>query len=270
MIVTNRRGPNGPGSGPFRSVDVVDGVREMPRHAGPGGCRSRDDAECLSPLIVADQDRWLPYLHLATPRIFPRGHTIIQQGAFVSGVYHLTHGRVQYAILSPDGRLKVVALLEPGNVIGDGPTIIGRPCAFTVTAVTECEVHFFPAKVFHEILENDPAIIKSVCHSLARKLRALASQVSELTFLDARTRVARLIDTFSSQRAVMVDDRGHMLLDLDLTHTDIGHITGNDRVTVTKALGDLEDLGCIEIGKRSIRIRDRTSLARLAAPGRLY
>jgi len=240
--------------------------------AMPTTCyRPRDDIERFSPSIVP-LDRpsaFEPYLRLASRRVYPHGHTIIQQGAFVGGVYYLTRGRVRYSILSSDGRVKTVALLEPGNTIGEGPTILGRPCAFNVSAVTDCEAYFFPAALLNEMLDTDPAVSRMFLYSLARKLRTLAAQVSDLTFLDARTRVTRLLDTLSRQHGVRGTD-GLLRLGLKLSHSEIAQIAGNNRVTVTAVLSDLQKLGCIEVGKKSITIVDADRLAALAAPAQMY
>lgn len=230
-----------------------------------------DDAEHFSPSIVpaGNLDPWEPYLGLAVRRVFPKGHTLIQQGTPVGGVFHLTTGRVRYSMLSRDGRVKTVALLEPGNLVGDGPTILERPCAFSVTALTDCEAHFFSAEVLDRLIDSDPVIARSVLYSLARKLRALAAQVADLAFLDSRTRVARLIDTLCDQHGVVAAD-GSISLGLELTHSEIAQITGNNRVTITGILSELESLGCIHSGKKSIVIRDKARLADIAAAGQLY
>lgn len=245
--------------------------RALRVEAGLGTDRPCDDSEHFSPSIVpaGSLDPWQPYLQLAVRRVFPKGHTLIQQGTPVGGVFHLTAGRVRYSMLSRDGRVKTVALLESGNLVGDGPTILDRPCAFSVTALCECETHFFSTKILDGLIEKDPAIAKSVLYSLARKLRALAAQVADLAFLDSRTRVARLIDTLCDQHGVVEQD-GTISLALELTHSEIAQITGNNRVTITGILSELEELGCIHSRKRSIVVRDKTRLARIAAAGQLY
>jgi CRP-like cAMP-binding protein len=69
----------------------------------------------------------------------------------------------------------------------------------------------------------------------------------------------------------MVDRRGGYRLPAAYTHEELGAMVGAaNRVAVTRALGRLQEEGAVELRQRTIHVRDREALRRIAEQGRKH
>jgi CRP/FNR family transcriptional regulator/CRP/FNR family cyclic AMP-dependent transcriptional regulator len=100
-----------------------------------------------------------------------------------------------------------------------------------------------------------------VLQSMARNIRRLNSQLSDIFFLDLPGRLARTMLRLADQHGRPVEDG--ILITLSLTQTDLAEMTGATRVSINKTLGRFRRAGWVGAKGRRFTILDRDALENL-------
>jgi CRP-like cAMP-binding protein len=118
---------------------------------------------------------------------------IFAQGDDADAVFYIKKGKVKVSVISKQGKEAVVALLGPGEFVGEG-CLIGRPKRLaTASAMTECEAMRVAKTEIQRVLRDEPAFSHMfVSHILARNARIEEDLVDQL-FNSTEKRLARLL-----------------------------------------------------------------------------
>lgn len=191
---------------------------------------------------------------------YQKGEIIFFENDEYGGLYLLVSGRVKLSMLSPEGKEKVLNILQEGDIMGEVSFFDLDPHPITAEAMENARIVIIPREKLEEIITNKPGLALKIIESLAKKTRLLTSQVRELVFHDAAGRMASLLRRFADDFGVEI--KGGMMIDLILTHKEIANLIGSSRVTVTKIMNNFIDEGIIKMYKRKIVIVDEEKLGK--------
>ena len=206
-------------------------------------------------VALLDRDARAALLSLGRVRRYRRGATLIMQGARDDTVCVVLEGRVKVTLDTPDGREVVLAVLGPGDLLGEFEAIEPEPASRTASNVAlepvECRV--FAADDLRRFLVTHPAAALELLRLTIRKLRTGDQRRVDATGLDASHRLAH----FLVERA---DAQREPELDIALTQEELAGLIASSRESVVRALTTLRSRGLIETGRRRITIRDVEAL----------
>lgn len=198
----------------------------------------------------------------------------VRQGEFVfrvgkkgNSVFVLLSGRAKTYKLTPDGREVILWFSFPGEIFG----LVAHPHDKRMVSVQACEpseLAEVPHRVFEEFLELYPAVSYLRFQTVAFRLGMLANRLVYLTVDNAAARIAKLLLDLAVRYG---DEQRPGRVPPSLTHQEIADITGVQRQTVTKVLGDFAARGVLAIRYRRVSITNPELLAEYAArrPGLL-
>jgi CRP-like cAMP-binding protein len=112
---------------------------------------------------------------------------------------------------------------------------------------------------FREILNTNIGLNSNILNILGNKLKKTERRLESLIFNDARTRIINFIKDNANNFGMKVGFEMH--LKHSLTQQDIANYTGTSRQTVTSVLNDLRKSNQIYFKRKSILIRDMSTLA---------
>ena len=119
------------------------------------------------PLFEACNKRQLGQIAaLTVPAGLKKGTVMTRQGAAGGLAFVIITGRAEVV---RDG--KRLALLGPGDVIGELSLIDGEPRSATVTATSDLEVLELDRADLLELMTKAPPVVRKLLESLARRLR---------------------------------------------------------------------------------------------------
>jgi CRP-like cAMP-binding protein len=119
------------------------------------------------PLFAACSRHQLAHIAgFTVPDELPAGTVLTRQGAAGGIAYILATGQAEVV---RNGRR--LALLGPGDVVGELSLIDGKPRSATVKAVTDLEVLEIDAKDLGRLLRTAPAVSRNLLQALAERLR---------------------------------------------------------------------------------------------------
>jgi CRP-like cAMP-binding protein len=183
---------------------------------------------------------------------FSPGETVFAPEVHPHSVYLLCEGRVRIYRLSEGGSETTFGYVAPGEVFGELPAFGDHPRESFAEAVVPSVVWKVPLAVFQELLEGRPSLVFEVTKQIGQRLKRIESRVESLVFLDARTRLARILLELACDLGVSSD--GDAVIDAELTQSELATLVGATRQTVNASLGELIHDGLVERDGKRLRI----------------
>lgn len=123
-----------------------------------------------------------------------KNHLIFSQGDAADAVFYIQTGRVKLTALSPQGKEAVVAILEPGDFLGESCLVAGKSVRFaTATVLDAATLMRIEKTAMIRVLHEDPAFSEMfMTYVLTRNVRIQDDLVDQL-FNCSEKRLARAL-----------------------------------------------------------------------------
>ncbi len=121
-------------------------------------------------------------------------HVVFAQGDAADAVFYIQAGRIKLALVSPQGKEAVVALLGPGNFLGESCLAVERPMySETATVLEAATLVRIEKSAMIRALHEEPAFAELfAAYLLTRNLRIQEDLVDQL-FNSSEKRLARIL-----------------------------------------------------------------------------
>lgn len=209
----------------------------------------------LGRLEADDRDSLMAIAHRR--RVRKTGY-VYRVGDAKRAVYILLGGRLKFYKEAPTGREVILWFCFPGEVFGmaEVPSVKGRQV--NVQACEDSEVLVVTDAAFYRFLEMHPRVSRLCLRAMSARMGVLSNILVNLVADDAHTRIRRLILQLGARYGTRVGDE--IRLQMPITHQEIADMTGANRQTVTRILGELKREGALSINHRRIKIESRERL----------
>lgn len=175
--------------------------------------------------------------HLSTllrSRRYAKGEVIFHRGDVGTALYIVRKGQVAIRLSSDDGKEAILALLDRGDFFGELALLDDEPRSTDAVAREEVDLLGLQREDFRRFLEARPQLAMRLLATLSRLVRRITQSVHDKTFLDARTRVVRvLLDLAQSQGAPGAEG---VVIHQRLTQTELANLCGLTRESTNKWL----------------------------------
>jgi CRP/FNR family cyclic AMP-dependent transcriptional regulator len=194
-------------------------------------------------------------------RAYGANVTLLHQADDAGPVVVLLSGRVKIT-MSQAGREAIVAVLGPGELVGELAAIDGGPRSTTVTTLEPVDALVLSRSDFAALLERHPRIALAILRTVAHRLRYADVQQAQFATHDVVGRLARrlveLCERFGTQQERGIEIR------LPLSQEELASWIGASREAVSKAFQLLRSLDIVETGRRRVIVLDLGALERRA------
>lgn len=181
-----------------------------------------------------------------------RNDILFSEGDEADNLFVVVRGRIAIAKKSPDGRESLVALMEPGDTLGEMPLFDDQPRSALARALERSELARVPFAVVRSELQAQPAALWDVVALFANRLRATDDSLADAMLLDVTGRTAKRLLELAGPADEFV---------LPITQEELAHLIGASREGVNRAISAFVRLGWICLGDGRYRIMDRERLA---------
>jgi CRP/FNR family transcriptional regulator len=187
---------------------------------------------------------------LAGKKVYRKNESIFREGDPADAIYLIKFGRVRLFKVSGEGREITLDILKEDDMFGENTffddtlhTMSAR--ALEDTFICSCQKDHF------SILLQNAAVSLKIIQLLGKKLNDYTDQVASIAFRDVRGRIAATLLRLAGDYGAASPEG--VVINIDLTHQDIGSLVNASRVMVTKILGSLRQEGIIDTrGQRII------------------
>jgi len=124
---------------------------------------------------------------------YRKNDVVFSQGDRGDAIFYIQKGKVKLTVVSNAGKEAVIAILGPGDFLGEG-CLAGRPvCLATATAMTESSIVRLEKPATIRVLHEEPAFSEMfVSYLLSRNMRIEEDLVDQL-FNSSEKRLARVL-----------------------------------------------------------------------------
>jgi CRP/FNR family cyclic AMP-dependent transcriptional regulator len=192
----------------------------------------------LFSLLTGDQAQ--PIADSVVKRRYRRGEVIVEQGTKSNALYILLTGRARVVTADARGREVILAVLQPGDYLGEMSLIDNEPHSATVRAEIQCDVLVLGRAEFGRCLPDSSTLAYGVLRGLVARLRAADRQIESQALLDVYGRVARALLDMSEEGAE------YKLIRNKVSRQDLAKVVGASREMVSRVMKDLEERGFIK------------------------
>ena len=182
------------------------------------------------------------------PRHLKRGQVLVREGQASDLLFIVLSGRLKVMVASSRGEALGIAVVGPGEVLGEFGAIDRQPRSANVEAIEPSHLICVPADAYRALLQASPAVSLALAEELAARIRGLMGSAADLVFLDVPRRLAKLL-------LAAPEDEG-----LTLSQTDIAEQLGTTRSSVNRSLTLFQRNGWVETARHRTSVIDRTSL----------
>ena len=152
------------------------------------------------------------------------------------------------------GEDAIAAILIPGDMVGSGVLLRGRPF-FAMQALSDVDYCAFPLSAFVQLAESDPHLSQAVNLYIAQVLEANHNTIYDIGIREADERIISLLLGLydrAAERGLAQD--GTMAFPLRQHH--LAKATGMTQVHISRVLKRLRDEGILKLDHQMLTIVD--------------
>lgn len=176
---------------------------------------------------------------------YGRGEVVIEQGKKSDKLFIILSGAAQVVSSHPDrpehGEA-ILALLRPGDYIGEMSMIDNAPHSATVKATQITEMLVLGRTEFAACLPLNSSMAYAVMKGLVKRIRHANASIQSLAIMDVHGRVARALLELAH-----IDTDGTAIVKDPVSRQMVGKMVGATRETVSRVMTTLAERGLIEL-----------------------
>lgn len=191
---------------------------------------------------------------------FPAGSniTLVEQPGEI--VYIIVEGTVKTYVQQPDGTEVILAILGPGDTVGEISLLDSAGRSANVVTMEKATLLWMDRATFWSCLQTMPSVTYKLAQVLCGRLRLGNEQIRALVGLDIHGRVARELLAIADQYGQPTAD-GATLIPIRLTQSDIAGLIGASRESVNQVMVSFKKENFISVDKRfRITVRNKPAL----------
>lgn len=193
---------------------------------------------------------------------YPSESVLFVEGETPRGVFVLSSGRVKLSIGSANGRVMILRIAQPGEILGLHAVVSSAVFQATAETIEACRVSFVRSDEFLRFLREHPQASLGAARQLSASYQEACGQIRAIGFCDsARQRVARFVLQWAENGEKLKDG---IRTRLTLTHEEIGQLIGTSRETISRAFGHFRARHWILTEGSTLVVRNRGALMDLA------
>ena len=152
------------------------------------------EAIASAPMFGGLDSAHVDFLAAQSRAIFlPSGQVLFRRGTPSTGFYTVCEGLMQLSISNSEGVVKVVEILRPGGAFGHAVMFVHEPYPVDATALADAHLVFVPAAAVDRVLDDDPAMVRIMLASMARRLQSKIQDIAMLSLPSATQRIVAYI-----------------------------------------------------------------------------
>jgi len=213
----------------------------------------QEDCFCnLSPVILRH------FSQISHQTTYPQDATLFVEGQSPRGVYMLCSGKVKLSTSSRDGKVLILKMASPGEMLGLSAVIAGCDYELTAETAMPCQVNFVPREPFLEVLGRYGEAGLRSAQALSREFQSAYRDIHDLIL--ARSSAGKLAKLLLSWTPAHGGSNREIRVTSGLTHEEMAQMIGASRETVTRLLSDLRKKQYIRLEGSTLVIRNRDAL----------
>ena len=190
-------------------------------------------------------ERLAPQLH---ERTFPPGASVLTAEQPGEAIYIIIEGSVKIHLFTPDGTEVILAVLGPGEIVGEMSLADSLGRSANVTTLEESDFLWMDRRTFRSGVEGSTVLGRNLADVLSRRLRLANAHLLSMATLDVPGRVASQLLALAHEYGQELPEGGARI-PIRLIQADLAALVGASRVRVNQALGFFRKHNAISVDR---------------------
>jgi CRP-like cAMP-binding protein len=212
------------------------------------------EVDVLEPLSAEQMD-------LVAQRTFDRSfledESIYLPGDATEVIYLLLAGRVRLYGMVRDREL-TFDVIRAGDMFGEA-SLTERTQIEYAQALEPSMVGLLELNTFWRLFGENPEFATRIIKLVGERSRTTRSRMTDIALKHVSARLASLILDLVQAEGVVTRE-GYYHVSAHYSHDQLAAMIGVKRLAVTRAFGDLQDSGCVQLRRRQIYVIDLAAL----------
>ncbi|MGZ4123812.1 MAG: Crp/Fnr family transcriptional regulator, partial [Tumebacillaceae bacterium] len=131
---------------------------------------------------------------------YPKNTVLFIEGQAPRGIFVLCKGQVKLSLSARDGKVLILKIVEPGEVLGISATVSGKPYELTAETLEPCQVAFVRREDVLRFFKENPAACFKAVEQLSAKYNAACNELRSLGLSSSvEQKLAKLLLEWSSR-----------------------------------------------------------------------
>ena len=173
-------------------------------------------------------------------------------------LFMLWKGRVRI-YKTTHGREFTLATVEAGTIFGEMALTAQQMQGAYAQAMEASEISIMRREDLERLMMEKPEVGLQITHLLSERLRRYETRLEDITLKGITARLASLLVLLLENEGVVTGDHS-LKIPTHYTHQHLGTMIGANREAVTRAFGQLQDEGIVQLRRRLIYVPDVQAL----------
>ncbi|MDE1162779.1 MAG: Crp/Fnr family transcriptional regulator [Acidobacteriaceae bacterium] len=189
-----------------------------------------------------------------------RGQQLLHEGDPADQVYMVCEGHLKLYASSPDGKVLLLRMAQPGDVLGLASALRNTRQKLTVEALDQCEVKSVRRNDFLRFAERYREVGQNTATAAAKEYETALVSARRLALSgSAAAKLASLLVELAELN-LGAEKQKSVEIPMPLTHEELGSMCGISRETVTRTLTKFAAAGLVEQAVGRIVVKDLAGL----------
>ena len=195
----------------------------------------------------------------------PARAILFMEGDVPRGAHLISQGHVKLTVTSREGRVLIIRVIEPGEILGLHNCISGAPYEMTAQTLQASRVCIVKRDDLMRLLRSSSEACLAATQRLSRTCHDAYSQVGSIKLPhSANETLARFLLTLAADSGPDQDSSEPLRVEMDLTHDEIAQAIGASRETVTRSLASFRKKQLASLTRSMLLVKNRTELEKIA------
>lgn len=198
-------------------------------------------------------------------RRYAAEEAVFWEGDPADGLHVVLAGRVKVFKLSSKGREQTLMIMGEGEPVGEVAVLSGEAYPASAETLEPVETLYIPRRAFLDLVTREPEIALRLLSTLSARLRSFATLIEDLSLKDVSQRLASHLLALAEQgEGAEGDGPSRQTIELTVTKAQLSATVGTVPETLSRAFQQLIRAGAVETTGRTVHIKDRDLLERVA------
>jgi CRP/FNR family transcriptional regulator, cyclic AMP receptor protein len=193
---------------------------------------------------------------------YPGGAILFIEGQMPRGAFVLCSGKVKLSTTSREGKVLILKIVEPGEVMGLSAVISAEAYEITAETLEPSLVNFIDGDGLLRLMERSGELGLRSAQAVSREFQYAYREIHELVL--ARSSSGKLARLLLSWMTGVEKENREFRVQTPVTHEEMAQRIGASRETVTRLLSELRKKDLIRLDGAVLVIKNRTALEALA------
>lgn len=178
---------------------------------------------------------------------FDKDDVLLPLGSLVPGLYYIAEGKVRIVRLSDEAERRISFYINAGHFVYETRFLAQLPLTIQAEAVCPTTVIFFDKSTTMRLMRTHEEFIAQIFTSIADKMNALGLELVESAYTQSAQRILHTLRDLAQQEGSTT---------VSIRQEELAELLGLHRVTVNRALRNLEGLGKISVSRQRIFLNE--------------